>query len=207
MGFHSWQWHQKLTVSVDTPDGVVSGSSVTLVELSLSPEWAGVGDFAGAANYSLKGEAVVVEVSPGRYLFALLKDYGHETAVKTFIPPDERARTRQESLEMFNRLEALRQAKRVPSDLYPLLVTFDDINDPASAKKIDPGNLEAVFGPGYRLNSLTLTMSDEPMTEGKMDSVLGWLGPYPEPRLSPATGRTTDIPFSRRISHGDFIRR
>jgi hypothetical protein len=74
-------------------------------------------------------------------------------------------------------------------------------------RRVDPNDLAASFGPGYRLNAITMTITDEPVTEGKVETVLGWLGKYPEPKLSPATGRTTDIPFSRKVSHGDFIRR
>ena len=58
---------------------------------------------------------------------------------------------------------------------YPLLVTFGDINDPASVKKVDPNDLAATFGPGYTLKSITLEITDEPVTTGKVEDVLGWV--------------------------------
>ena len=67
------------------------------------------------------------------------------------------------------------QSRDVPRKHYPLLVTFDDINDPASVRRVDPGDLSATFGPGYRLNDVTLSIMDEPLTKGVVEIVLGWL--------------------------------
>ena len=62
-----WSWHEKIVVEVATPDGVVSGSSVirrslTHQDSSFAPPE------ARGASLNLSGEAVVVEVAPGRYL-------------------------------------------------------------------------------------------------------------------------------------------
>ena len=43
--------------------------------------------------------------------------------------------------------------------------------------------------------------------EGVLDSLLPWLGPYPELTLIPGDGRSKNIPFGMTIYHGDFIRR
>ena len=65
---------QKLTVTVETPAGEVSGSSVSAVSWRKQWfRWDGMG-----WSYDLTGEAVVVEVAPGRYLFALLKGGGDD---------------------------------------------------------------------------------------------------------------------------------
>lgn len=77
------------------------------------------------------------------------------------------------------------QSRDVPRKHYPLLVTFDDISDPASVRRISPGDLAASFGPGFRLNAITLSITDEPVTEGRVKDVLGWwldlrAGPYNE---------------------------
>jgi hypothetical protein len=63
-------WHQKLTVTVSTPTGEVSGSSVSKVGISFAEDaWLAPG-YAYSAEQT--GEAVVVEVSRGKFLFALL---------------------------------------------------------------------------------------------------------------------------------------
>jgi len=63
----------------------------------------------------------------------------------------------------------------LPDDHYPLLVTFTDINDPASVQRVDPDDLVAHFGPGVKLKTITLEITDEPVTGGQIEKVLGWL--------------------------------
>lgn len=175
LGFHEWQWHQKLTVSVDTPDGLKIGSSVTEVRLGLSPRWWGLGDSAGSGHSSLSGEAVVVDLGNGRYLFALLKGYGHETAQNAFANLIPKPVSRETSIDTYDALQALRATIALDPALYPLLVTFDDINEPASVQRVEPYNLTATFGQGYRLNSIAMAITEEPVTKGSVEATLGWL--------------------------------
>lgn len=63
----------------------------------------------------------------------------------------------------------------VPEVQYPMLVTFGDIADPASVTLVDPGDLAASFGPGVKLKAVTLDVTDEPVTLGRVEGVLGWL--------------------------------
>jgi hypothetical protein len=204
-GFHDWEWHQKLTVSVMTPEGLKSGSAVVSVNVYDRPSWWGLGDFRGAGASSLSGEAVTVDLGNGRYLFALLRNYSHETARETFISKEEQPRTKAQVIGVYDRLEKIRGSRELAREHYPLLATFDDITDPTTVRRVDPSNLSDSFGPGYRLNAITLSITEELVTEGVVQNVLGWLTAYPEQGLSPPTGRTTDIPFSRRVSHRDFL--
>ena len=103
-------------------------------------------------------------------------------------------------------LSTSRFKTEIPESQYPLLVTFTDLTDPTTVKAVDPENLAATFGPGVSLKRLTLEITDEPVTEGRIEQVLGWLGPHPEPTL----GRSKDIfnpIFAATVHHGDFIRR
>jgi hypothetical protein len=68
-GCQTYSWHQKMTVTVQTPSGEVSGSAVTAVRWS--KHW--IQSDGMGWDYALAGEAVVVEVTPGHYLFALLR--------------------------------------------------------------------------------------------------------------------------------------
>lgn len=175
-GSRDWQWHQKLTVTVETPEGVKTGSAVTRVSVQASPRWWGVGDAAGSGSSSLSGEAVTVDLGEGRHLFALLQNYSHETARKTFIEKKDTPRSEAEAHVMFDRLEQMRDSRALARENYPLLVTFGDINEPASVTKVDPADLAATFGKGYRLNAVTIAITDEPVTEGKVEKVLSWWG-------------------------------
>ena len=192
-----YEWHQKLTIVVETPSGEVSGSSVVAISaryghqpLSPNEVW-----------YRVTGEATVVEVAPGRYLFALL-DGSQERyfrAVRDQLPSDRG--------EWLKRIPKMKEVAVLEPKNYPLLVTFGNIDNPKTVRKVDPDNLAATFGPGFRLSEITLEITDEPVTDGRIEALLPWLGPYPEPKLGPATGGTSNIPFYRRVSHGDFILR
>ena len=63
-------WHQKLTVTVITPDGVKSASSVQEGEVERYAFC--LNGFCG--NSATRGEAVALEVALSRYLFALVQD-------------------------------------------------------------------------------------------------------------------------------------
>lgn len=94
----------------------------------------------------------------------------------------------------------------VPAELYPLLVTFDDIADPTTARRVDPSDLASMFGPGYALKAITLEITDEKVSAGRVEAVLGWLvkAPYivpPDP-----TGRYGEKKiFGQTIMPRDFI--
>ncbi|MBS0563021.1 MAG: hypothetical protein JSR87_00565 [Proteobacteria bacterium] len=66
------------------------------------------------------------------------------------------------------------------------MVTFDDISDPKSVRQVDPADLAATFGPGVALKAVTLAVTDAPVTEGKVEGVLGDLAAMGR-RVDPAT--------------------
>jgi hypothetical protein len=163
-------------------------------------------------SFDLTGEAVVVEVAQGRYLFALLKGAGTTEYMGSVAAASISGRERRMiDAALFAEVQGKRGRAAgviaVPEAQYPMLVTFGDIADQASVRLVDPDDLAATFGPEVRLKAVTLEVMDEAVTEGTVDGVLGWLGPYPEPALGPATGRADNIPFYRQVHLGDFIRR
>lgn len=89
-------------------------------------------------------------------------------------------------------------------DNYPYLVTFKDIADPTSVVRVDPDDLAASFGAGYRLKAITVQVTDEPVTVGIAER-LAWLSKYPEPSLNPQHS-PTDHSVATKIKHGDFRR-
>ncbi|MGB3313854.1 MAG: hypothetical protein WBB85_05545, partial [Albidovulum sp.] len=166
----TFTWNQKLTVTVEAPSGEVSGSSVTRMKVISKPKTL---PDAGTVEAKLTGEAVVVEVLPGRYLFALL-DLGWAEAAYA----DARTGIGKEGFEDFMRHIVAQKGKPavpLPPDALPRLVTFGDISDPTSVALVDPDNLAASFGPGVRLKSVTLEITDEPVTARLVEKVLPWL--------------------------------
>jgi hypothetical protein len=202
LAYPSFGWRQKLTLVVETPVGEVTGSSVSAVRVQMGPNL-----FMGTPSIGVEfvGEAAFVELAPGRYLFALVSN-GPGWASDTFAPVSvEQSFT--------GRMRMIEQSrgdppKDIPRDRWPALVTFDDVAKPETVREVDPDDLAAVFGVGVRLKAVTLEITEEDVTVGRVEGVLGWLGPYPEPGLCPATGGLLkDAPFCRLVKMGDFIRR
>ena len=132
-------WRQKLTLVVETPSGLVSGSAVVEVTGDMNQ----LPGSQSEIHYSYTGEATMVEVSPGRYLFALLG--GSEERFYWA------ARDRFENLrrrEWLRRIPRQREPVELLPDHLPLLVTFGDITDPMSVMRVDPDDLDGAFGCG-----------------------------------------------------------
>ena len=170
----SQSWRQKTILEVETPNGVVTGGSV--VEVSI--HWksrieTGGGLVPGVSNHH-RGEASFVELPSGKYLFALTLADPNMLAVAAFKEPSDNEKGRNPVQELGRRLEYLRDTRPVPRPYYPMLVTFDDIAKPETVKLVDPTNLSATFGEGYALKSIQLEITDEKVTEGEVEKVLGW---------------------------------
>lgn len=180
-----WSWHEKITVEVETPEGPKAASSVIRKTFVHADNWFDPPEARGASQ-SVSGEAVVLEVAPGKYLFALLK--GLPSPFEVFFPGEK-------PLEVASRMELLRESRTLTSDLYPLLVTFTDIDDPTTVQRVDPSDLAAVFGTGYALKAITLEITDEPVTREKVEAAL---------RRKPGDGSLDDI-WQKIPSHARSI--
>lgn len=203
----AYSWNQKLTVTVTTPQGEKSGSAVTRVAWKIGR----VPMTSTIRTASVTGEATVVELAPGKYLFALLdQSQSPVEYLAEHVWPVDVVTGESEEDHLGRLYTHVMQAKgpaHVRFDRYPLLVTFGDINVPASVKEVKPGDLAVAFGGGYKLKSITLEITDEEVTEGMMQKLLPWLGKYPEPPLcAPKSG--ADFSFcATAVHHGDFSRR
>lgn len=208
----------RLTAEVQTPEGVRRGSSVIQVRWSIS-------------SYEIDGEAAAVDLPDGQTLFVLLRSEAEESAdwaglASTWVPqnirdtwvlpnPENDAGQIDKGKYFWGHVAEYRGTVPVPRtrkmpwgaiDNYPYFVRFKDISDPSSIEMVDPDNLAASFGPGYRLNSLTATFTDDPVSS-TLQSRLPWLKKYPEPRLEKLpSGGTASPTFAQKISHGDFQR-
>ncbi len=174
-----FEWRQKITLTVETPSGAVSGSSVSAVS------WQEHMIRTDGMNwtYHVTGEAVVVEVAPGQYLFALLTGAGtteYMGSVAAASISGQKGRVIDGALfdEVRDKRDRAAGVITLPDYQYPMLVTFGDITDPASVRLVDPADLAASFGPGVRLKSVVLEVTDAPVTEGRVEAVLGWIANY-----------------------------
>ncbi len=194
-----YDWHQKLTVSVETPTGTVSGAAVVAVRIENLPTIGGK-HIGNAIDTDVTGEATVVEVAPGKYLFALLGG-SDERASATF-----RDSSHEDADAIWSHIDSLRTSLPLPRAKWPLLVTFADITNPQTVRVVSPDDLAATFGPGFALKSIILEITDEPVTKGRVDAVLGWLKEI-KGRIKPTNKRyEKDLTAEEKLYSFDFER-
>jgi hypothetical protein len=137
----------RLTVEVDTPDGIKSASGVMAVHPDRS--------YSRGGHTRTKGDAVLVDLGGGKNLVALLAhidgtvdfDGMNYVALRAF-----RATGRNVS---FNEMSRLTGAVPVTGALIPVLVSFSDLGNPGSARTVPPDHLAAVLGNGFKLHGIS----------------------------------------------------
>ena len=201
-------WSQRLTLVVETPQGEVRGSAVTKVTKTDSSGALVLPEARGVRS-EVTGEAVVVEVAPSRFLFALLSGSGEEKrdASHWVYPAYQLGDAGSYGGAMMKLWSQPHDTPvPLPPEGWPMLVTFDDITKPETVRRVDPEDLAAVFGEGMRLKALTLEITKDPVTVGRVEGVLGWLIDLWPNQLDGENSRTiyTDNRFANSLSTGDF---
>ena len=173
----------KLTYEVEAAGEIRTGSSIVQVRREDTTKLPLPNTGYGS---QITGEAVVVDLGSGKYLFSLLKESKPtrtDSTAAQWLPYTvfkDLWDGEMNPVEFTRHLADKMLSKSLDHNQLPLLVTFDDINDPKSVKKVDPNNLAATFGAGYGLKSVTLEITDEPVTKGEVEKVLGWWKEYRE---------------------------
>jgi len=142
----------RLTVEVDTPEGVRSASGV----ISVHPNRGYGGSGSGPAGPRIKGDAVFVDLGSGRNLAALLLHGTNpaETDGMSYLP--FRAFAAAGRRIDFRDVKKQTETVAVTGELIPTLMTFGDVSNPASARLADPAKLSAVLGQGFGLRRVSL---------------------------------------------------
>lgn len=167
-------YRYRLTVEVDTPDGVRTGSSVIQVASHVSSQYSLA---PGDVTTQVTGEAVKVDLPGGKTLFALLPkpdsaEGANAYALDALIPRPWVGSD--EYIADVNVLARRRDVGVLPSSDWPMLVTFSDIHDPTTIARINPTDLGAHFGAGVKIRRITVQITDEPVTTG-IEKRLEWL--------------------------------
>lgn len=165
--FPSATWRYKMTVTVETPEGLKTGSAVREVTYKNGPKI--LPDVAGS-NWKVDGEAVVVDLGHGKYLFAMMDVNGSYQIVYDVFP--YAAKSVHDHIRYYKSLTG--QKKTLEKSQYPTLVTFADIKDPKTVTQVDQNNLSATLGAGVTLKDITIEMTDETITRDVNDQ-LPWL--------------------------------
>ncbi|MEN3350480.1 MAG: hypothetical protein V7632_4115 [Bradyrhizobium sp.] len=171
----------RLSVEVETPDGIKSGSGV----LAVHPDRG----YSRGGHTRTAGDAIYVDLGNGKNLVALLAHF--EKAIDlddiNYVALRAYGEARGGRVSFS---EMSRQTGVVPvtGRLIPVLVVFADPADPASARVVSADDSEAALGPGFRLHGLTAEVVPngywpldfggslgEPVTRG-IKARLPWLG-------------------------------
>ena len=212
-------YRYRLTVEVETPEGLKTGSSV--VEVSTSMTSSTSIPSPGAVRHRLSGEAVTVELGQHGILFALLRsdvDGDWATNLLFRLAPDMSVddengkydsdasfRARYDAMLQNRRLIVLPKTfpdvaflKDMPAR--PMLVRFRDINDPTTVERVDPDDLAASFGEGVKLRRVTVQLTDDPMTTG-IEKRLGWIESYRQKHFDGTSSFTEDLTTKELTAH------
>lgn len=176
-------YRYRLTVEVDTPLGLHTGSSVIEIEQTLVR--AGSSPANQAVERRVRGEAVAVDLPGGTTLFVLLRSLNEvDWAAYVFpkLAPQRKGEPFADQLDNVLEVTGVRVLPRmwpprlyVPeSPAYPLMVTFTDLADPTSVKLVNPDELAATFGKGMRLKRITVELTEDPVTVGIEERFAWW---------------------------------
>jgi hypothetical protein len=170
----------KMTVSVETPEGIKTGSAVREIYFSRTPQL--VPDASPWMAGVSKGEAVVVDLGKRGVLFALMRglggdvDYGQDVIPNAFPPPDSASDKNccHFTKETIRYYRSLREGKAIlKTKEYPEFVHFRDLKDPTTVEDVlDKGTIEGrwdytvaadhfeeIFGKGVKLKEVTIEVT------------------------------------------------
>jgi hypothetical protein len=169
----------RLTVEVDTPDGLKAASGV----LSVHPDRG----YSRRGHTATKGDAVFVDLGGGKNLVALLAHIDKTVDLDDINYVALRAYKAAGRNPSFNEMSRMTGVVAVTGALIPVLVSFAEPSDPSTARNVAPDGLEAAFGKGFRLHGMTAEVVPngfwpldfggplgEPVTRG-IEAKLKWL--------------------------------
>ena len=197
----TYSWRYKMTVEIDTPEGVKSGSAVREITVVYTPK-----SSTRAKPHrkrSIKGEAVVIDLGEKGKVFATLGvDYALTIIYKAFPVPF--AAQSIEGLEYYSQLKD----KKVVLDekLFPRMVMFENLNNPATVNPVYGRTRTTVndqfkerFGKDYGIKQVIIETTNDNVTWGLID-IFPWLPNYYNKRLD--GNRYGTIDSKNRVANG-----
>ena len=184
-------YRYRLTVEVETPEGVKTGSSVIEVRTGAVH----LGGIGGGAGAEVSGEAVTVDLGShglllrsegnGSWAGGIMPTFAERPKVDANHSDDDTMAIMFQNMlankglivlpryyPVTARVSGMQSDK--PQSAYPMLVRFGDIKDPKGVALVDPDDLEKSLGPGVTLRRITVQITADPVTTG-IEKRLGWL--------------------------------
>lgn len=213
----SGTWRYKVTVNIDTPEGIKTGSAVR--EFSNCACWIDLLPLPDAGNPpdDFKGEAVVIDLGERGVVFAVMGTDDYRTYYTAF--PIKGASTPSGILK-YNFMDD-KKVTLNPTQ-YPLMVTFTDIKDPKTVTPVyrvvgttvpsSPNytydvedKFEELFGAGVTLKDITIETTNERVT-WQVEKQLPWIPFYYNRMLDGLTHNTikSEYPLANSLASGAF---
>lgn len=188
--FPDYVHRYRLAIEVDTPDGLKRASSV--IEIKRSDfRWVLIAQ--GQYEFRVRADAVFVDLGRGKHVIALLA-FGpwaeHRSGITSMAMAAYLSPAKRWDEDAWSGRTKLEGERELVAPLIPTLVTFRDLNDPKTARVVDPGAFEEAFGAGYSFRRATVEMNsvnlwplnflaitDPPVTRGIEQKLLWWNEP------------------------------
>ncbi|MFZ2719309.1 MAG: hypothetical protein WAZ27_00380 [Minisyncoccia bacterium] len=167
----TYNFRYRLTVEVETPQGLKSGSSVIEVKAGLR---------SALPNPGLKawdkvaGDAVLIYLGDGRVIVAVHASgpTANEEGPGEVIP---RAFGLPGGVDGWRQMEGKVTGSVVlQADNLPTFLIFEDIDDPEGARVLAPQDFPETLGTGFVFKQALVELTDEPLTRG-IDKRISWL--------------------------------
>jgi hypothetical protein len=159
----------RLTIEIETPEGMKSGSSV-IETRNWETSWGPVE--ARGLRSSARGEAVFVDLGKGRNVIAILGwgPFGQDTQkiyglTRAALAPGRRVSWKDEP--------QLKGSGELPREYVPTLISFSDLSDPRTARIVPPTDFSSIFGAGVRFRSAHIETTNDAVTRG-IEMKLPW---------------------------------
>ena len=173
--FFTYTHRFRMTVEVETPTGIKTGSSVLQSSYSVSPSWV---PQTGTLNSSLRGEAVFMDLGEGKNVVALLAGGAHgEQYFGADLAARALGRDRNKSGirgGWFKEAPSWTGSAELTGELKPTIVTFTDPLKPETARVISPYQLDPEIGPGFHLKRVSIEMTKDGITRNIVQN-LKWM--------------------------------
>ncbi len=161
----------RLTIEVETPDGIKTGSSVIETSTWESGNWGPIE--ARGIRSDFRGRAVFVDLGQNRNLMALL-GFGPVGADQHKLFSITRAALASgKKTDDWKEEFRLKGRGVLPNDYTPALATFKNLNDPASAVRVEPSDLVNIFGAGFAFRQALLETTSESVSRD-IEKILPW---------------------------------
>ena len=170
----------RMTVEVEIPQGLRSGSSVWQYTYTDKP------DLFIVWRQGAWGEAVAVDLPGNRTLFMVVEQYGlvdYAMQIPRAVFSDELAALNAGSdveIDLTDKLDRLKEtslSKDLTIPQMPAFAMFRDLRDLVSVEYVRPEEFSTKLGSGYKLHRVNMTITKDPVGEGIV-ARLPWLTEY-----------------------------